>query len=106
MPLRRFRRQYEQLSQFERERIIGMMEAGWSASQLLASAAIRVQVAADVPQRRLSNHTRRLAEVHLGITTPITCVAYGALPSMPPLDWCRALGDWTAAEWNQAVFSD
>ncbi|GFS78900.1 uncharacterized protein TNCV_4341651 [Trichonephila clavipes] len=30
MPLRRFRRQYEQLSQFERGRIIGMMEAGWS----------------------------------------------------------------------------
>ncbi|GFU42479.1 transposable element Tcb1 transposase [Trichonephila clavipes] len=28
MPLRHFRRQYEQLSQFERGRIIGMMEAG------------------------------------------------------------------------------
>ncbi|GFW38715.1 transposable element Tcb2 transposase [Trichonephila clavipes] len=33
MPLRRFRRQYEQLSQFERGRIIGMREAGWSARQ-------------------------------------------------------------------------
>ncbi|GFT58645.1 transposable element Tcb2 transposase [Trichonephila clavipes] len=31
MPLRRFRRQYEQLLQLERGRIIGMMEAGWSA---------------------------------------------------------------------------
>ncbi|GFT75815.1 uncharacterized protein TNCV_851211 [Trichonephila clavipes] len=31
MPLRRFRRQYEQLSQFDRGRIIGMMEPGWSA---------------------------------------------------------------------------
>ncbi|GFV35458.1 transposable element Tcb2 transposase [Trichonephila clavipes] len=30
MPLRSLRRQYEQLSQFERGRIIGMMEAGWS----------------------------------------------------------------------------
>ncbi|GFX40042.1 transposable element Tcb1 transposase [Trichonephila clavipes] len=30
MPLRRFRRQYGQLSQFERVKIIGMMEAGWS----------------------------------------------------------------------------
>ncbi|GFW49039.1 transposable element Tcb1 transposase [Trichonephila clavipes] len=37
MPLRRFRRQYEQLSQFERGRIIGMMEAGWSARQCSAS---------------------------------------------------------------------
>ncbi|GFX81471.1 uncharacterized protein TNCV_143211 [Trichonephila clavipes] len=32
MPLCCFRRPYEQLSQFERERIIGMMEAGCSAS--------------------------------------------------------------------------
>ncbi|GFX11576.1 transposable element Tcb1 transposase [Trichonephila clavipes] len=34
MLLRRFRRQYEQLSQFERGRIIGMMEAGWSARRI------------------------------------------------------------------------
>ncbi|GFW25589.1 transposable element Tcb2 transposase [Trichonephila clavipes] len=35
MPLRRFRRSYVQLSQFERERIIGMMEAGWSARRVV-----------------------------------------------------------------------
>ncbi|GFW86617.1 uncharacterized protein TNCV_4334011 [Trichonephila clavipes] len=34
MAFRRFRRQYEQLSQFERGRIIGVMEAGWSARQV------------------------------------------------------------------------
>ncbi|GFX74155.1 transposable element Tcb2 transposase [Trichonephila clavipes] len=39
MPLRRFRRPYEQLSQFERARwhlqaIIGKMEAGWSARRV------------------------------------------------------------------------
>ncbi|GFU08916.1 transposable element Tcb2 transposase [Trichonephila clavipes] len=34
VPLRRFRRQYEQLSQFERGRIIGLMEAGWSARRV------------------------------------------------------------------------
>ncbi|GFT63684.1 transposable element Tcb2 transposase [Trichonephila clavipes] len=34
MPLRRFRRQYETLSQFERRRIIGMMEAGWLARRV------------------------------------------------------------------------
>ncbi|GFV22364.1 transposable element Tcb2 transposase [Trichonephila clavipes] len=34
MPLRRFRRQYEQLSQFERGRNIGMMESGWSARRV------------------------------------------------------------------------
>ncbi|GFW17600.1 uncharacterized protein TNCV_2651581 [Trichonephila clavipes] len=34
MPLRRFRRQYEKLSQFEKERIINMMEPGWSARRV------------------------------------------------------------------------
>ncbi|GFX30517.1 transposable element Tcb2 transposase [Trichonephila clavipes] len=34
MPICRFRRQYEQLSQFERGRIIGMMETGWSARRV------------------------------------------------------------------------
>ncbi|GFX04004.1 transposable element Tcb2 transposase [Trichonephila clavipes] len=34
MPLCRFRKQYEQLSLFERGRIIGMMEAGWSAKRV------------------------------------------------------------------------
>ncbi|GFV78287.1 uncharacterized protein TNCV_94471 [Trichonephila clavipes] len=34
MPLRHFRRQYEQLLQFERGRITGMMEAGWSARRV------------------------------------------------------------------------
>ncbi|GFV12069.1 transposable element Tcb2 transposase [Trichonephila clavipes] len=34
MSLRRFRRQNEQLSQFERGRIIGMLEAEWSAKRV------------------------------------------------------------------------
>ncbi|GFX21208.1 hypothetical protein TNCV_2251561 [Trichonephila clavipes] len=34
IPLRRFRRKYEQLSQFESGRIVGMMEAGMSARQV------------------------------------------------------------------------
>ncbi|GFU24279.1 transposable element Tcb2 transposase, partial [Trichonephila clavipes] len=34
-PLRRFRRQYEQLSQFESGRIIGMMQAGWTARRVV-----------------------------------------------------------------------
>ncbi|GFT56073.1 transposable element Tcb2 transposase [Trichonephila clavipes] len=34
MPLPQFRRLYDQLLQFERRRIMGMMEAGWSARQV------------------------------------------------------------------------
>ncbi|GFV70336.1 transposable element Tcb2 transposase [Trichonephila clavipes] len=40
MPLRRFRRQYEQLSQFEGGRIIGMMEARRVARQLGCSDCV------------------------------------------------------------------
>ncbi|GFV53826.1 transposable element Tcb2 transposase [Trichonephila clavipes] len=35
MPLRRFRGRYEQLSQFDRGRIIGTMEARWSARRVV-----------------------------------------------------------------------
>ncbi|GFW58437.1 hypothetical protein TNCV_3513001 [Trichonephila clavipes] len=34
MPFSRFRNQYEHLSQFERDRIINKMEAGWSARRV------------------------------------------------------------------------
>ncbi|GFX44493.1 hypothetical protein TNCV_4713191 [Trichonephila clavipes] len=34
MSLYRFRRQYEQLSQFNKERILGIMEAGWTARRV------------------------------------------------------------------------
>ncbi|GFX33579.1 transposable element Tcb2 transposase [Trichonephila clavipes] len=34
MLLRRFRKQYEQLSQFESERTTGMIEAGWSSRRV------------------------------------------------------------------------
>ncbi|GFU21379.1 transposable element Tcb2 transposase [Trichonephila clavipes] len=34
MPLRRFRRPYEQVSQFESERTISMIEAGWSTKRV------------------------------------------------------------------------
>ncbi|GFX86438.1 transposable element Tcb2 transposase [Trichonephila clavipes] len=73
MPFHRFRRQYGQMSQFERGRIIGMMEAGW-----LARRVARQLGTSDC----VSTH-RRLR-----------------------LEWYRARGNWTAAEWNQVVFSD
>ncbi|GFX16271.1 transposable element Tcb2 transposase [Trichonephila clavipes] len=40
MPLRCFRRQYEQLSQFERGKIIGMIEAGWSARRVARQSGL------------------------------------------------------------------
>ncbi|GFY12410.1 transposable element Tcb1 transposase [Trichonephila clavipes] len=77
MPLRRFQRQYEQLLQFERGKIVGMMEAGW-----------------------------RLAEGHLGSRRPLRVLPWEPTHQRLRLEWCRARGNRIAAEWNQVVFSD
>ncbi|GFV02636.1 HTH_Tnp_Tc3_2 domain-containing protein [Trichonephila clavipes] len=40
MPLRRNRRQYEQLTDFDRGRIIGLREAGWSNRRIAAATSV------------------------------------------------------------------
>ncbi|GFV97682.1 transposable element Tcb2 transposase [Trichonephila clavipes] len=127
MPLRRFRRQYEQLLQFERGRIIGMMEAGWSARRVarrprqtsrrkdhnivrnarswptasLAVIQTQVEHSKGAPMSSPAIR-RRLAKMTFGLRV---------LPLIPThrrprLEWCHALGNWTTAQWNQIVFSD
>ncbi|GFS97454.1 transposable element Tcb2 transposase [Trichonephila clavipes] len=96
MPLRRFRRQYEQLPHFESGRIIGMMEAAWSArpgsgrprqtshqvdhhivrnarvQPTASSAAVQAQVAPSLGPPVSSRTIRRcLAEGHLGSQHPL-----------------------------------
>ncbi|GFU02679.1 uncharacterized protein TNCV_535091 [Trichonephila clavipes] len=72
MPLRRFRRQYEQLTQFETGRIISMMEVGGSASDEsrfnLSSDVNRVRVWRPLGERlnpafALQRHTTPTAGV-------------------------------------------
>ncbi|GFS78237.1 transposable element Tcb2 transposase [Trichonephila clavipes] len=74
---------------------------------LTSLAAIQVQVTPSlgtlVPSRTIR---RRLAKGHLGSLRPLR-----GLPLTPTyrclcLEWCRTRGNWTAAEWNQVVFSD
>ncbi|PRD34998.1 UNVERIFIED_CONTAM: hypothetical protein NCL1_12841 [Trichonephila clavipes] len=50
---------------------------------------------------------RSLAEGHLGSWRPLSVLPF-TLPSHLRLllEWCCARGNWTAAEWNQVVFSD
>ncbi|GFX98372.1 transposable element Tcb1 transposase [Trichonephila clavipes] len=110
MPLRRFQRQYEQRSQFERGRIIGMKEAGagWSARRPTASsAAIQTQVA---PSRgtHVSSRTirRHLAEEHLGSRCPLRVLPLTSSHRRLRLECCSARRNWTTAEWNHVVFSD
>ncbi|GFX42101.1 transposable element Tcb2 transposase [Trichonephila clavipes] len=107
MPLRRFRRQYEQLSQFERGIIIGMMESGWSARRVARQLGCSDCVIAPSLGTPVSSRTirSRLAERHLGSLCSLRVLPL--TPSLRPLrlEWCRRQGNWTAVEWNQVVFS-
>ncbi|GFV58117.1 transposable element Tcb2 transposase [Trichonephila clavipes] len=135
MQLRHLRKQYEQLLQFERGRIIGMMEFGWSSSRVArqlgrsywvtspredrhiarnarvqptaSSAAIQAQVepslGAHVSSRTIR---RRLVEGHLGSQRPLRVLPLKPTHQRLRLEWCRARGNWIAAEWYHVVFSN
>ncbi|GFW13968.1 transposable element Tcb2 transposase [Trichonephila clavipes] len=49
---------------------------------------------------------RRLAEGHLASRRPLRVLPLMLNHRRLRLEWCRARGNWTAAEWNQVVFSD
>ncbi|GFV26610.1 transposable element Tcb1 transposase [Trichonephila clavipes] len=81
MSLRHFRRQFEQLSQFERGKIIGMMEAGWSARrvarQLGSSDCVAEEVLGPVDQRMSFISKTRLRTPSIdqsSIRSPYPCV--------------------------------
>ncbi|GFW73329.1 transposable element Tcb2 transposase [Trichonephila clavipes] len=115
MPLRRFRRQYEQLSQLERGRMIRMMEAGWSARRvsrqlgrsgwvaIASSSSIQAQVAPSLGTN-MSFRTlrRRLAEGCLGSRRQLHVLLMTPDHLHLCLELCRARGNCTAVEWSQA----
>ncbi|GFW19612.1 transposable element Tcb1 transposase [Trichonephila clavipes] len=117
MPLCHFRRQYEQQSQFEKGRIIGMMEAGGQLNEggVMTSGSEKchlyenqAQDAFDGPfvektatsgNCDFSNHTKAPGERTFGIAAPITCAVLYAHPSTPPFGGVprtRALQRYTA----------
>ncbi|GFX30908.1 transposable element Tcb2 transposase [Trichonephila clavipes] len=49
---------------------------------------------------------RCLAEGHLGSRRPLRVLPLTRTHRRFRLEWCRARGSWTKAEWNQVVFSD
>ncbi|GFU74894.1 transposable element Tcb2 transposase [Trichonephila clavipes] len=135
MPLRRFRRQYEQLSQFERGRIIGMLEACWAVRRVAHQLGLSDCVVRrcwdqwiremSVTRRPGSGHPRQVSRSTFtrvpsvfsnltktpglrtfGIAACIMCPALDAQPLIPPFGVVPRTRNWTAAEWNQVVFSD
>ncbi|GFX12753.1 transposable element Tcb1 transposase [Trichonephila clavipes] len=103
-----------------------MMEAGWSfklvARQLGrsdmfvggvgTSGSERVYLLEDQAQDALDRPvvektaTSRLAEGHLGSQPPLCVPPLTRNRQRIRLEWCRAVGNWTIAEWNQVFFSD
>ncbi|GFX54272.1 hypothetical protein TNCV_3823711 [Trichonephila clavipes] len=109
MPLRRFRRQYEQLSQFERGRIISRREDGWLARRVAhqlgrSDYVVRSQLLHRPPCNTSTMGALCLLEPYEGAwlkgiwdrAAPITCAALDTHPSTLPfgvvtrtrnLDW-------------------
>ncbi|GFU24449.1 HTH_Tnp_Tc3_2 domain-containing protein [Trichonephila clavipes] len=84
MPLRRNRRQYEQLTDFDRGRIIGLREA--------------------VPSRETIR--RRLTEVGLRSRRPLRRVPLTPHHRQCRLDFCRPRATWSVTDWRRVIFSD
>ncbi|GFW48427.1 transposable element Tcb2 transposase [Trichonephila clavipes] len=72
-----------------------------------SSAAIQAQIAPSlgvpVTSRTIQS---RLAEGHLGSRRSLRVLPLTPTRRRLRLEWCRASGNWTAAELNQVVFSD
>ncbi|GFW65763.1 DDE_3 domain-containing protein [Trichonephila clavipes] len=79
MPLRRNRRQYEQLTDFDRGRIIGLREAGWSNRRIGRPLGRSDMVVARCWQQWIT-------EVSTG--------------------FCRPRATWSVTDWRRVIFSD
>ncbi|GFW76795.1 transposable element Tcb2 transposase [Trichonephila clavipes] len=133
MPLRRNRRQYEQLTDFDKGRIIGLREAEGRVYRRGGSGcprntndredrAIR-RVATSAPttslasiQRHLppSRHPvpsretirRRLTEVGLRSRRPLRRLPLTPHHRQCRLDFCRPRATWSVTDWRRVIFSD
>ncbi|GFT29077.1 transposable element Tcb2 transposase [Trichonephila clavipes] len=74
-----------------------------TASSAAIQALVAPSLGAPVSSRTIQ---RCLAEGHLGSRHPLRVLPLTPTHRRLRLEWCRARGNWTAAEWNQVVFSD
>ncbi|GFW11308.1 HTH_38 domain-containing protein [Trichonephila clavipes] len=88
MPLRRNRRQYEQLTDFDRGRIIGLREAGWSNRRIGRHLGRSDMVVARCWQQWITEGR---------VYRRGGAVSTGFLPTS---------GNWSVTDWRRVIFSD
>ncbi|GFT89016.1 HTH_Tnp_Tc3_2 domain-containing protein [Trichonephila clavipes] len=120
MPLRRNRRQYEQLTDFDRGRIIGLREAGWSNRRIGRHLGRSDMVVARCWQQWITEGRvyRRGGAIKRNPkeTTDRSLILRSRrplrrLPLTPHhrqcrLDFCRPRATWSVTDWRRVIFSD
>ncbi|GFX43360.1 transposable element Tcb1 transposase [Trichonephila clavipes] len=122
MPLRRNRRQYEQLTDFDRGRIISLREAGWSNrrigrhlgrsdmvlarcwQQWITEGRVYRRGGHPVPSRETIR--RQLTEVGLRSRRPLRRLPLTPHHRQCRLDFCRPRATWSVTDWRRVIFSD
>ncbi|GFX35624.1 transposable element Tc1 transposase [Trichonephila clavipes] len=130
MPLRRNRRQYEQLTDFDRGRIIGLREAGWSNrrigrhlgrsdmvvarcwQQWITEGRVYRRRGSGRPRNTNDREDRAIRRVATSApTTSLASIQRHLPPSRHPawqcrLDFCRPRATWSVTDWRRVIFSD
>ncbi|GFX58487.1 transposable element Tcb2 transposase [Trichonephila clavipes] len=101
--LNRLQRRPRQTSRRENHHIVRNARVQPTSSSTAIQAQAALSRVANASSRTIR---RRLAERHLGSRRPLRVLILTPTHQRLRYEWCRAHGNWTAAEWNQVVFSD
>ncbi|GFT54986.1 transposable element Tcb2 transposase [Trichonephila clavipes] len=119
MPLRRNRRQYEQLTDFDRGRIISLREAGWSNRRIGRHLGRSDMVVARCWQQWITegrvyrrggaikrNHKETTDRSWLEEPTSAKTLPLTPHHRQCRLDFCRPRATWSVTDWRRVIFSD
>ncbi|GFU80509.1 transposable element Tcb2 transposase [Trichonephila clavipes] len=119
IPLRRNRRQYEQLTDFDRGRIIGLREAGWSNRRIGRHLGRSDMVVARCWQQWITegrvyrrggaikrNHKETTDRSWLEEPTSAKTLTMTPHHRQCRLDFCRPRATWSVTDWRRIIFSD
>ncbi|GFV85645.1 HTH_Tnp_Tc3_2 domain-containing protein [Trichonephila clavipes] len=102
MPLRRNRWQYEQLTDFDRGRIIGLREARW-LNRRIGRHLGRSDMTSSAIKR---NHKETTDRSGLRSRRPLRRLPLTPHHRQCRLDFCRPRATWSVTDWRRVIFSD